>query len=104
MQTRTGQKQRTRSEAFQAQTFPHMDALYSDALCLTGSPDDAVALVVKAYDRAFQEYDWFRRRRVPGHLRTRSTRAWLLGNLHGVFCDGVLRLVAQDVTPIGGRP
>ena len=97
-------EQRTRSEAFQAQTFPHMDALYSDALCLTGSLEDAMALVIKAYDRAFQEYDWFRRRSVPDHLRTRSTRAWLYGNLHGAFCDAILGRTAQDATPIGGRP
>jgi DNA-directed RNA polymerase specialized sigma24 family protein len=103
--------QAERFEAFCAQTFPHVDAVYSDAFCLTGSPEDAADLVEAAYVRAFLGYEQFQHRRVPEHLRTRRTRAWLYGNMHAAFCDTVLAScdtvlahTKQYVTPDGDRP
>ncbi len=80
----------TSGAAFRAETFPFVDAVYSDAFCLTGSPEAAADLVVAAYVRASRSYDQFRRRRTPESLRSRSTLAWLFGNLHAAFSARVL--------------
>jgi len=91
----------TSGAAFRAQTF--LDAVYSDAFCLTGSPEAAADLVVAAYVRASLSYDQFRRRRTPERLRARSTLAWLLGNLHTAFCAGVLAHADRGAAPMGER-
>lgn len=91
--------QSARFEAFCTQTFPYVEAVYADALCLTGNPEAAADLVEAAFVRAFLCYEQFRRRRNLERLRTRSTLAWLYGNMHSVFCDTVL--ARQYVTPDG---
>ena len=99
-QKRMGRKRWARYAGFRAQTFPHVEAVYADALCLTGSPEDAADLVVAAYLRAFREYDRFRHRSISGRLRLPETPAWLYRHLHAVFCDGVL-VQARPETPTG---
>lgn len=86
--------------AFRAQTFPHVDAIYSDALCLTGSREDAADLVVEAYLRAFRKYDGFRRRRVSGH-RGRSPGS--TGTCMPSSVDRVLVHAGRAETKAGGR-
>ena len=93
-----------RSEAFRAQTFPHIDAVYSDAFCLTGDPEDAADLVVETYVRAFRHYERFRRGRVPEPRRAHVTLAWLYGNMHACFCDKVLARTRHSEMWTGGRP
>lgn len=100
--TSPAQRRAALREAFRAETSPHVDAVYSDAFCLTGGPERAADLVVAAYVRAFAQYEQFRRRRVSGHTEARSTLAWLYGNMHAAFCDGVL--AHQAAALIGGRP
>lgn len=61
---------RTREqEAFEAETLPHLDAVYRFALRLTGSPSEAEDLVQETYLRAFRARDQY----TPG---TRA-RSWL---------------------------
>jgi DNA-directed RNA polymerase specialized sigma24 family protein len=81
-----------------------MDALYSDALCLTGNPEDAADLVEAAYVRAFECYDPFRRGRFRERLRTRGTLAWLYRTLHAAFCDRILAQARCGETPNGDCP
>jgi len=88
-------------EAFRDETFSHMDAVYADARCLTGSLEKAAALTEAAYLRAFSGYGQFRRRRFPAGKRTRSTRDWLYSHLHAAFCDDVLESAAHPQTLIG---
>jgi hypothetical protein len=99
--TRTGRSCETLCEEFLAQTFPHVEAVYAEAFCLTGSPEDAADLVEAAYVHAFQEYKRFVQRRVPAHQRTRTVRAWLFRNLHAAFCDAVLAQAGPPDMPIG---
>jgi 3',5'-cyclic AMP phosphodiesterase CpdA len=99
--TRTGRPCETLCEAFLAQTFPYVEAVYADAFCLTGSPEDAADLVEAAYVRAFQEYKRFLQRRVPAHQRSCTVRAWLFRNLHAAFCDVVLAQAGPPDMPIG---
>ena len=99
-------------EAFRAQTSPHVDAVYSDALCLTGRTEEAADLVVAAYVRAFAQYERFRRRHAHGRTEACGTLAWLHGNLHAAFWDEALALsshaaparTGHDAARIGGRP
>ena len=79
-----------KTAVFRAQTFPHVETLYSDAFCLTGCPEQAADLVVAAYARAFLGYDQFRGRRIPKRRQTEVTLTWLFGNMHAAFCAGVL--------------
>jgi len=81
----------------------HLDAAYADALLLTGNPEDAADLVEAAYVYAFQRYELFGRRCVPAQLRARATRAWLLENLHIVFCESILSFTEMREAPMGER-
>jgi len=90
-------------EVFQAQAFLHLDAIYSDALCLTGHPEDAADLVEAAYVLAFKSYKEFGRRRVPAHMQARCMRAWLLEKMHAVFCKSVLALTELSEETTGER-
>ena len=90
--------------AFRVQTFPHAEAIYSDALCLTGSREDAADLVVATYVRALLGYEQFQRGRVPAHLRGRRTLAWLFGHMHAAFCAGVLAHTDCSTAQKGERP
>ncbi len=90
-------------EAFRAQTFPHLESIYSDAVCLMGNQEDAADLTVEAYFRAFLDYACFRRRHVPANRHIQSTRAWLYRNLHAAFCDRILARTSQSKTLTGGR-
>jgi DNA-directed RNA polymerase specialized sigma24 family protein len=92
------------AETFLARTLRHREALYADALCLTGSQEDAADLVVEAYLRAFQEYGSSWSERVLFHLRKRGTLDWLCSSLHAAFCDRVQSRTQHDGTLIGGRP
>lgn len=100
-QTRTERNQQTHFDAFREQTLPHIDAIYSDALCLTGNREDAANLVEATYVRSFQGFEQFRHRRVPAQQREHNTLAWLYANLHAVFCEGILARFEPDVTLIG---
>ncbi len=95
--------QRARFEAFRAQTFPHLEAIYSDALCLVGSREEAADLTVETYFRAFLRYDQFRRNPKPKPGQTLDTRAWLTQNLHAALCDGILARTKHHTTLIGGH-
>ena len=75
---------------FHAQTFPYIDNVYSDALCLTGSEEAASSLVVKTYLHAFEGYEEFRSGHIPAHQRGQKTLAWLYRNLHDCFCAEIL--------------
>ena len=92
-----------RYEAFREEALPHLDAIYSDALCLTGHPEDAADLVEAAYLLAFKSYKEFGRRRVPAHMQARCMRAWLLEKMLAVFCKSVLALTELSEETTGER-
>ncbi len=99
------ERQRTvRFESFRAQTFAHVDAVYSDALCLTGSEEAAVSLVIKTYLHAFEGYEEFHCRRVPIALGAQRTLAWLYRNMHNCFCAEILSRSNCVEALAGDRP
>lgn len=82
-------------EACWAETSAHLDAVFSDALCLTGSEDDAADLVVEAYRRTFRGWFWEPRTVGAGSAETQNLLARLYRNLYAAFCDGVLACAAR---------
>jgi hypothetical protein len=91
-----------RARAFRAQTFPHLNAVYADALCLTCSREAAADLVVEAYRRAFLRYDDFQRAASHGEPRQWEALAWLYRNLHTAFCDEILARTPPREMSLGG--
>lgn len=104
-----------REAAFEAETLPHLDAVYRFALRLTGSPGDAEDLVQETYLRAFRARDQF----APGT----NARSWLFTICRNAFLrererdsrrdqlvaraarDGADTDVASNETPVfAGRP
>ena len=89
-QTVTEQTETELIQAFRNQTFLHAGAIYSDALCLTGSGQEAVELTAQTYTRAFRDYVRFQNRQTLGRLETATTLPWLRCHMHAVFCGGIL--------------
>jgi hypothetical protein len=92
-------------QTFQEHTCGHMEAIYSDALCLTGSRSEAVELTVQTCASAFQGYDQFRRRFHPWGVATHpgadSELSWLRGYLHAAFCGAILGQAKSRPRPKG---
>lgn len=93
------------TQTFQEHTSGHMEAIYSDALCLTGSHSEAVELTVQAYARAFQVYDQFRYQSHPwgiaAHPRSDKTLSWLRCHMNAAFCSAILAQAKSRPRPEG---
>ena len=80
-----------RREQFEAEALVHLDALYSFALKLARSRDDAEDLVSDTVLRAFERWEQYR-------LGT-NIRAWLFTILYHVFVSRKRRIDAREVQP-----
>ena len=78
-------------EPFEAEALVHLDALYSFALKLARSRDDAEDLVSDTLLRAFERWEQYR-------LGT-NIRAWLFTILYHVFVSRKRRIDAREVQP-----
>jgi len=78
-------------EQFEAEALVHLDALYSFALKLARSRDDAEDLVSDTLLRAFERWEQYR-------LGT-NIRAWLFTILYHVFVSRKRRIDAREVQP-----
>jgi RNA polymerase sigma-70 factor, ECF subfamily len=76
---------------FEAEAMLHLDALYSFALKLSRSRDDAEDLVSDTVLRAFERWEQYR-------LGT-NIRAWLFTILYHVFVSRKRRIDAREVQP-----
>ncbi len=76
---------------FEAEALAHLDALYSFALKLARSRDDAEDLVSDTMLRAFERWEQYR-------LGT-NIRAWLFTILYHVFVSRKRRIDAREVQP-----
>jgi DNA-directed RNA polymerase specialized sigma24 family protein len=92
-----------RVSAFRALTFPHVETIYADALCLMGTQDAAAEMVIDAYVRAFEGFDQFHKERVSPHSKASTTLTWLFTNLHAVYCASALAQAQYDETQIGEK-
>jgi len=68
-----------RRKAFDAETVPHLDALYRTALRMTKNVNDAEDLVQETYVKAYRFWDKFE----PGS----NARAWLFKIMTNVFIN-----------------
>lgn len=80
-----------RRAQFEAEALVHLDALYSFALKLSRSRDDAEDLVSDTILRAFERWEQY-------HLGT-NIRAWLFTILYHVFVSRKRRIDAREVQP-----
>lgn len=80
-----------RRKQFEAEALVHLDALYSFALKLARSRDDAEDLVSDTVLRAFERWEQY-------HLGT-NIRAWLFTILYHVFVSRKRRIDAREVQP-----
>ncbi len=80
-----------RRERFESEALVHLDALYSFALKLARSRDDAEDLVSDTMLRAFERWEQY-------HLGT-NIRAWLFTILYHVFVSRKRRIDAREVQP-----
>jgi RNA polymerase sigma-70 factor (ECF subfamily) len=80
-----------RRRQFEAEALVHLDALYSFALKLARSRDDAEDLVSDTLLRAFERWEQYR-------LGT-NIRAWLFTILYHVFVSRKRRIDAREVQP-----
>jgi RNA polymerase sigma-70 factor, ECF subfamily len=78
-----------RRKQFEAEALVHLDALYSFALKLTRSPDDAEDLVSETILRAFDRWEQYQ-------LGT-NVRAWLFTILYHAFVSRKRRVEAREV-------
>jgi RNA polymerase sigma-70 factor, ECF subfamily len=78
-----------RREQFEAEVLVHLDALYSFALKLTRSPDDAEDLVSETILRALDRWEQYQ-------LGT-NVRAWLFTILYHAFVSRKRRVDAREV-------
>ena len=78
-------------ERFEAEALVHLDAMYSFALKLARSRDDAEDLVSDTLLRAFERWQQY-------HLGT-NIRAWLFTILYHVFVSRKRRIDAREVQP-----
>ena len=78
-----------RRKQFEAEALVHLDALYSFALKLTRSPDDAEDLVSETILRAFDRWEQYQ-------LGT-NVRAWLFTILYHAFVSRKRRVDAREV-------
>ena len=78
-------------ERFEAEALAHLDAMYSFALKLARSRDDAEDLVSDTLLRAFERWEQYR-------LGT-NIRAWLFTILYHVFVSRKRRIDAREVQP-----
>lgn len=76
---------------FEAEALVHLDAMYSFALKLSRSRDDAEDLVSDTILRAFERWEQYR----PGT----NIRAWLFTILYHVFVSRKRRIDAREVQP-----
>jgi RNA polymerase sigma-70 factor (ECF subfamily) len=76
---------------FEGEALAHLDALYSFALKLARSRDDAEDLVSDTMLRAFERWEQYR-------LGT-NIRAWLFTILYHVFVSRKRRVAAREVQP-----
>ena len=74
---------------FEAEALVHLDAMYSFALKLSRSRDDAEDLVSDTILRAFERWEQYR-------LGT-NIRAWLFTSLYHVFVSRKRRIDAREV-------
>ena len=81
----------SRRERFEEEALVHLDALYSFALKLARSRDDAEDLVSDTMLRAFERWEQY-------HLGT-NIRAWLFTILYHVFVSRKRRIDAREVQP-----
>jgi RNA polymerase sigma-70 factor (ECF subfamily) len=79
----------TRRAQFEAEALVHLDALYSFALKLTKSRDDAEDLVSDTMLRAFDRWEQYR-------LGT-NVRAWLFTILYHTFVSRARRINSREV-------
>ena len=89
----------SRRRQFETEALMHLDALYSFALKLSRSRDDAEDLVSDTMLRAFERWEQYR-------LGT-NIRAWLFTILYHVFVSRKRRIDAREVQPVedeNGRP
>lgn len=80
-----------RRAQFETEALAHMDALYSFALKLARSREDAEDLVSDTILRAFERWEQY-------HLGT-NIRAWLFTILYHVFVSRKRRIDAREVHP-----
>ena len=78
-----------RRQQFEAEALVHLDALYSFALKLTRSPDEAEDLVSETVLRAFDRWEQYQ-------LGT-NVRAWLFTILYHAFVSRKRRVEAREV-------
>jgi RNA polymerase sigma-70 factor (ECF subfamily) len=81
-----------RRAQFESEALVHLDALYSFALKLSRSRDDAEDLVSDTILRAFERWEQYR-------LGT-NIRAWLFTILYHVFVSRKRRIDAREVQPL----
>ena len=84
-----------RRARFEAEALAHLDAMYSFALKLARSRDDAEDLVSDTVLRAFERWEQY-------HLGT-NIRAWLFTILYHVFVSRKRRIDAREVQPADGE-
>jgi RNA polymerase sigma-70 factor (ECF subfamily) len=80
---------RTRRAQFEAEALVHLDALYSFALKLTRSRDDAEDL---ASDTMLRAFDWWEQYRLGTNVR-----AWLFTILYHLFVSRKRRIDSREV-------
>ena len=90
--TASGAARNARRAQFESEALVHLDALYSFALKLSRSRDDAEDLVSDTILRAFERWEQY-------HLGT-NIRAWLFTILYHVFVSRKRRIDAREVQPI----
>lgn len=78
------------SERFWSDASRHVDAVFRDALCLTGSGEAAIDLVVETYRRARRNYRRFLKGHLPPASKDSGILVWLYWNMHGLYCDSIL--------------
>jgi RNA polymerase sigma-70 factor, ECF subfamily len=78
-----------RRKQFEAEVLVHLDALYSFALKLTRTPDEADDLVSETILRAFDRWEQYQ-------LGT-NARAWLFTILHHAFVSRIRHVDAREV-------
>ena len=87
----TGAVGESERERFEAEALAHLDAMFSFALKLARSRDDAEDLVSDTLLRAFERWEQYR-------LGT-NIRAWLFTILYHVFVSRKRRIDAREVQP-----
>jgi RNA polymerase sigma-70 factor (ECF subfamily) len=80
----------TDPQLFEAEMSPHLDALYRNALRLTGNANDAEDLLQDTYLRAYRFFYQY-------HLGT-NAKAWLFRIMNTVFLNEYRRKVRQGET------